>query len=254
MPTLGQRKRMFARRRLARSGAPMRKRKFLRKYTRGLGSPEKIYAFKRIAQKISIQNKTVTGVPVFDITQPTVAGYPNSVQIGLPENRLNDVVSAPLSMTFRLSDVQASGDFQALFDQYKISGVKVKITWTNTQAISGFGVPAPRMMYCTDTDDAEVPTEALMRQKNDTKFHQFVNGVPLVLYLKPKASKEIYNTALTSAYSPTRSYIDCINQYVPHYGMKAYLDDLYCPTGIEFDSRSKFHVDISYYLKLKGVQ
>jgi len=141
-----------------------------------------------------------------------------------------------------------------LFDQYKISGVKVKITWTCTEATAGTGVPAPRLMYCIDEDDASVPTQAELRQKNNLKIHQFVAGVPLALYIKPKASNYLYNDGLSSAYGPIRQYIDCGNPYVPHYAIKGFFQDLWVPIGDDYKQRSKFNVDVFYYLKLKGVQ
>lgn len=232
-----------------------RKKKFLRKYSRGLSSPDKVYAFKRIAQKFTMYNVSNLGVGVWSADQPSVGGFPNSLQIGTKANPVNgSIYSVPLSLDFRLSDITQPTDFTTLFDQYKISGVKVKITWTSTQGEIGGGIPAPRLMYTVDEDDSGVPTEDSIRAKNSVKFHQFANGVPLVMYVKPRVARELYNNNLTTAYGPTRAWIDCSNPNVPHYGMKMWLDDVWIPDGSEYDQRNKFHIDLSYYIKTKGVQ
>lgn len=229
-----------------------RKKKFLRKYTRGLGSPDKVYAYKRLALPIKMYNKSIDGVGQLSTIQPD--GPDQSLVIGNKDATYQtDVFGVGGAMSFRLNDVIQSTEFTSMFDQYKISGVKVRITWNCTQGEISGGIPAPRMMYSIDEDDKNIPTELEIRAKNSMKIHQFGQGRPLTLYIKPRLKRTVQG-GVGSAYGPAKAWLDCSYATTPHFGLKFYLNDLWLPSDASLDARNLFNVDLTYYLKCKGVQ
>lgn len=233
------------------------KKKFLRKYSKGLGSPMKTYAFKRLAQPMTMfATGAASGQFTASCPQPT--GTNATIQLTTTSQQYgssSDIYTVGGAMLFRLSDVASSTDFTGLFDQYRISGVKLRIWWNGTQANVGSNVPAPRMMYTVDYDDAEPATalDLILRQRNTTKIHQFANGRPLTLYIKPMSASANYNYSnLTQSYAPKRQWLDANNANTEHYGLKFRLDDVWMPE--QSTTSSLFRVECTYYIKGRGVQ
>lgn len=243
--------------RVRKVGPSGRKRKFLRKYSKGLGSADKTYAFKRLANPMVVFTTGVGGQ--IDTICPRPANQAPTIQWSnlTGAQQYGDVYSFDGSMLFRLQDAMVASDFTGLFEQYKISGVKLKIYWTSTESTSGSRVPAPRMTYAIDEDDVNPEGNSTIRQRNNVKFHQFSNGVPLSLYIKPRMATEVYNTTTsigvgTTAYSAKRGWVDSLNPNVEHYGLKFHIDDVWAP-AIEQGYATAFRVEATYYLKMKGV-
>lgn len=229
-----------------------RYKKFLRKYPRGLGSPDKVYAFKRLTIPFKLYNKVVGGNPTLAPIQPD--GPDMSMEIGSPDATYQtDVYGVGVAMSFRLNDVIQSSEFTSLFDQYKISGVKARITWNCTQGEIAGGIPAPRVMYSVDEDDKVIPEELTIRAKNSTKFHQFGQSRPLTIYIKPRVRKNVQSVTGTAT-APGKTWLDCSYPLVPHYGLKMYINDLWLPNDASLDARNLFNIDLTYYIKTKGVQ
>lgn len=204
---------------------------------------------------MSMYNTVAVGNAIIDTDCPNPVTFGRTIDLGATSTDYGDIRIVGGAFQFRLSDCAGSTDFTNLFDQYKISGVKVRIWWTSTSSDSATRVPAPRMIYSVDEDDNEVPTDLNgFRQKNSVKVHQFGNGVPLQLYIKPRLAKSVYNNSVSTAYSSTRSWVDCQNSNVPHYGLKFFLQDVWAPNDIAFLKAHMFRVETTYYIKAKGVQ
>jgi hypothetical protein len=262
---------MFKRRMFASKKRVYRKKKFLRKYPRrNLGSPDKVYPFKRIGQDIQILPKSTGGANQFLVV------YQNATDVGANGSMVLDapstdpIITAGLdrsgyyqmagAMRFRLSDVEQSSDLTHLFDQYKISGVKLKIHWTNNSAIGqqNWG-ERPTITYAVDADDFNFPaTLGELRQKNSVKFHTFGSNKPLILYIKPKAASRLYSSGISSGggytgYGPVRQWIDSSYPQTEHYGLKFWLSNVQLKNG-ELNMPNHFRVETIYYLKMKGVE
>lgn len=254
-------------RRPRRSGG---KKKFLRKYKKGLGSVDKIYAFKRLGQDIQLLPSVSAAGSL-----PYMATFINGVEVTTGGVIKFGATSPELSptgtdrtnykqcggaMQFNLANVENVSEFKTLFDAYKISGVKVKIHYVSGVASAQQGwAERPTMLYSIDEDDDNIPNaETLLRQRNDVKQYTFGSNKPLVLYIKPKAATALYSSGVSSAYTgygqAPRQWIDCSSDGVPHYGLKFWLRNLSLPAANPELGPEHFRIELSYYLKFKGVQ
>lgn len=148
---------------------------------------------------------------------------------------------------FKLSDVTNYTEFTSLYDQYRIR--YVKITWylqsdsfVNMTAGSFLG----RMYTTLDFDDATPPTEPEIQQMRYTKVHKPVGVIKR--FLKPRFLNAIYNNGVTTAYTlgNSKSWIDCSNPDVQHYGVKIYINK---PSGSYHLTAT---VQLKYYLEFKN--
>lgn len=243
------------------------KKKFLGKYSKGLGSMDKVYAFKRLGQDIQLvkapssanlnvyQNGAQTTTGMFS------TGIPSADTFATGDGRVG-YYQIPARMLFRLSDVEQVSDLTSLFDDYKISGVKVKIHWHNNNSLAqpGWG-ERPSVLYAVDDDDAALPsTESVLRQKNNVKQFTFGGNKPLTLYIKPRASTALYSAGSSTAYTgygpaSRGQWIDCASSSVEHYGLKMWFRNINFGDGTENQAPPcHFRVETTFYLKYKGVQ
>lgn len=129
---------------------------------------------------------------------------------------------------FRLSDLPNVSEYAALYDQYKITGIKFKVMpksdnlaqAANSNTISGFG----QIITVIDNDDAIAPTN-----KDDLLQYRTckVTGPARKhsRYIVPKMLNTVYRTGLTSAYnSISCKWLDMSITDVPTYGIKLWID------------------------------
>lgn len=158
---------------------------------------------------------------------------------------------------FRLTDLPDYQEFVPLYDQYKISAVKVK--WIPLQVTTqGPGATAPIVsetpfIYAAiDYTDSNAPTSVdSIRQYQSMRYSSGSSFRPLTLYFKPRFQTEIYQTAATSGYAPKRGWISITDSNVPHYGCKYIIT----PTGLGSPVASyKWKVEMKYYLAFRSVR
>lgn len=152
-----------------------------------------------------------------------------------------------VSFKFQLDDLPNYSEFTNLFDQYKISAVKLKF-WPR---FTGADVNPPataigvsRLWSVIDYDDsATLTNENQAMEYQNCKTH--LSNRPFSLYLKPCVLSEVYRTTLTTGYAPTRKYrIDVAQPNVPFYGVKTLMEP------VAFDGQWQIVVTAKYYLTL----
>lgn len=130
------------------------------------------------------------------------------------------------SLNFRLNQIPNVAELTALYDQYKINGVKVEVIPqfdTNTQAGTAPNVLTSHIMsqnwHCIDYDDAVVPTtmDTLLQYQNVKR--QSCNRI-IKRFIKPKFADTIFASGVISGYRPQNGFIDVTYDNVEHYGMK----------------------------------
>lgn len=125
---------------------------------------------------------------------------------------------------FRINELPNFAEFQNLFEQYRIDGVKIKLFYTidannvNTST-NGF------LMYFSDYNDASNPVSINEFYEADAKQLTFTqcNGYgKSSIYLKPKVAQEIYRSAVTTTYATPRNnpFLDFTTSDTPHFGWK----------------------------------
>lgn len=88
--------------------------------------------------------------------------------------------------------VGGAADMTALFDQWRIKGVSVKVFFTNTNSTTATTTTCmPIVFYAYDSDDIATPTEDIIQSYPSMKSYQWGNGSEadgaLRIYFKPKA-------------------------------------------------------------------
>jgi len=146
---------------------------------------------------------------------------------------------------FRLVDVPGSAEFTSLFDQYKITGVKVSFLPRGNVGEVGTNQGIVKFFTAIDYDDITALTSIndLLQYENakttrSTQDHS--------RFLRPKVAALAYQSSVGNAYMPRTGWIDCNNTTVEHYGIKWALQQL--PVGSQ-----TFDVKIDYYLSFKNV-
>lgn len=139
-------------------------------------------------------------------------------------------VATPIAqgLQFNLNQLPSSGEFQSLYDQYKINGVKLKITPATSEGIlsplAGTAQPLGFSPLHTvlDFDDATVPTseDQLLEYGSHKQTAPFRSHTR---YFKPKCAMQVYRSATSTAYRPISSqWLDMSYVDVPHYGVKVW--------------------------------
>lgn len=185
------------------------------KYTtyRSKINQQKIYSFKRMVIPLSFTNAG-------DSTTATNKAYSHS-----------------------LSDLPNSSEFINLFDQYKITGVKVKCL-PRTDQVSAANASASYLYYAVDYDDANPPNV------NDLQQYQNVKTVrgdrPFSFFFSPRVATAVYGGSLFNAYGNSKSWIDCSSPNAPHYGWKLWWNAASFATG--------YDMLWTYYVKFRNVR
>lgn len=172
------------------------------------------------------------------------------------------------AMAFSLQDALINGasvsgltgaNFTSFFDRYKLAGVAWKVTCL-TDTFEGpnstNNVQMPSLYWRYDYDSAAVPP-SLQDIKDDmgVKFRQFNirRGNTIKGFIKPCYLLIAQSDPTTgqTASRPTRGYLDCTQNTIPHYGMKWALTDVYCPANAPSIS---FRWEFKYYFSLRDLQ
>lgn len=155
---------------------------------------------------------------------------------------------------FRLDSVASHTEFTNLYDQYKITGVKVYFDYSpdvlGAIPSSGNSHMYPKLWVKRDYDDKTTPTISTMVESNQTRCLRF-NAVRNTqsIFLRPAVLNTLYRTSITSGYAPVwGQWLDCGNSDIPHYGLKLLAQ------GIPSTNMGAITIRCKYYLKFKNVR
>lgn len=184
------------------------RRKKLPKLTRGT----KVYKFKRTARLGTLNIASGTG-----ITQ---------------------------AYTFNLAQVPNYSEFVNLYDEYKIIGVKFRMSpWvdSNIQAGTNMG----KLYYAFDpNDDTAWTTVDQALQYNSCKMRN-VNSRPWSVYFRPLPRQRLYESGSNDAFGPYRGWIATTDYSTPHYCLKMISETP--------NTTMSILIHATYYLKFKYV-
>lgn len=157
---------------------------------------------------------------------------------------------------FQLQDVVNYNEFSALFDQFRISKVDVKLQMINnpdsTLASNTVNTLFPTVWYYVDYDDQDLPDIVSIKQEQGVRRRIMRPNTELKFSLRPKWRKIAYSTGTgITGYSPTNSYISVLNaSAVPWYGTKFLID---CHSLLPASAASiKFQLEVKYHLSFKN--
>lgn len=175
------------------------------------------------------------------LTQNTVYRFSRIYKPGeLSSSTTNDVCYAE---SFQLSVLPGVSDFTTLFDQYKITGVK--ITWIPQVSDTTMTQTCGNLAYVYDVDDGNAPPSfTWMMEKQGVKVIR--PNRMFSMFVKPKPASVFFTNPANSYGTVGGPWIDMNSTTCPHYGLKW----VWSPTT----TVTKVDVYYKYYLAVRGVQ
>lgn len=215
--------------------------------------PGIVHRVKRFGQEVIIRNTNVGGswVPTMTTNDAFFMSSPTQ------STALAGNYDYTLSTLFKLSSVNQPSDLTNLFDRYKISGVCLKIQYLQNVG-SPQGVPnvgavysnLPTIVYAFDGDDANVNTADVIQQKGYAKTRVLNANRPLSVYIRPRVTKEIYNSTISTGYSSEKAcWLDANSSSIPHFGLKMSIRD-----WVSAENTNALRITPIYYLQFKDTQ
>lgn len=219
-----------------------------RNYKRG--SPYRMnsaYSYKRLGKAQIIQNTATIGQIVTNDVSTLNLGAVSLDTVGYQFGA---------SLQFRLENVQSFTDFTALYDQYKIKGVKITLiplSDSSTSQSSGF---LPTLYWARDNDDggAAPVAESDLRQRQDCKTMRLTG--PRSMYISnPKVTTdvEVQGAGVTLASKiESAGWMDCNDSNVMHNGLKMWFKNV--DLRASPNTITAFRFDVVYYLAFRNPQ
>lgn len=125
-----------------------------------------------------------------------------------------------------------SAEFQALFDQYRINKVVLKIYFSNNTSTTASSTSfLPTMYVCNDNDNSVAPsTLGELQQRPESKLWQLgtngnTNNIRTITVYPNAVQAQYTGTAFTSfGDTPRKNWLDCAYPAIPMYGTKIWWD------------------------------
>jgi len=133
--------------------------------------------------------------------------------------------------TFSLVDLTNIASFTNLYDQYKILGIRVDITYLQNSSETGNTHLLPTLNIVTDQDDNVMPTSGtqLLGKQGARKFTFGSKGrTKFSMYFKPGVRGVVSlanNSPVTASIPQSKPWLDCIQNTIPHYAIKGWVEN-----------------------------
>lgn len=223
-------------------------------------NPKGYFKVVRQSRPWVIRNSGVAGVAVVSGYAGTVAPL-NVCVLGTPEQDTNfsqNVWNVPFSMSFNLAQALNYQEFTALFDNYRIRGVALKLKYNgNTfdgSNTAGRAQNQPVLKYVYDNDDVLPPSSVIsFNEKMGIRSTIFNENRYTKLFIKPKYSVGVADAAnITSSGVGRNMWLNCSDDSIEHFGIKGYIEGM--PLGATTALTSVIQVEMKMYLEFKDVQ
>lgn len=148
----------------------------------------------------------------------------------------------------KLSYMSGSSEFAALFDEYRITHMQIKVFLRiDPSAQTAATASYPRLYSSIDHNDVSTPASLNeLRERGNCRVQVLNPNRPVILNVKPSVLGETYRSAIATTYTPKwRVWLPTTNLDVPHYGIKFGIDDL-TNTNYRVDS------EITYWFQCKN--
>lgn len=191
--------------------------------------PYQVHKFKRI------QEYTVN---VTDV--PTIANYANDGYNG----------------KFKLGALANFNEFTSLFDQYRITGVKVNFIFSASSSNAGStyqSTQLPLIWIVEDYDDGSVLTSVLDYQQYGTVKVRRLNN-PITKFVRPKPAQSVYQSGTFSGYAQGQrnTWIDMQSPQAEYYGIKWGIEP--CSAGTGTNTLGTLKVLCTYYIQCRDTR
>jgi len=166
------------------------------------------------------------------------------------------------SIQFTLDEVAGHAEFVAMYDQYKISKVVMKVQLVNnpdhieilnSSSVTNSSNWFPKFWYIRDYDGGGSDTIAQLKERQGAKFFILKPNMVKRIAIKPMVTVQTYRTATTTGYSPKKLFIDMANGTdVPHYGLN-YVVDMLGQNPVD-TAPYVIRIEYQYFFTCKGAR
>lgn len=170
-----------------------------------------------------------------------------------PGRQVNLTTNPNGTIQFSLDQVPGVADFTALFDQYKITGVKVDFRLIlDPSAAAAGSATYPNLYVRKDYDNTTAETIQEIAQDNRSKRFILQPNRVCSVFVKPALQAEYFNTgsALTDKSPVWNRWFDCSNTSMQHLGLKWAIDTM----GILLTQGVTMTIEFTYYLEMKNTR
>lgn len=210
---------------------------------------------RRLAQTLYINNATSPG------PSPPTAGWVETFPAA-PTNGLLTIVqptaltggwgwNVPFSMQFSLNQLLNVTELTNIFDQYRILGVKVFISWNHNTSAASQASGLCGLQWYPDFDDSTPPTSDEVRERMGVISRRWsADKVTQVMSVRPRP---IFTSG--TAMVPYGTWFDCqTNPNTIHYGLKGLLTNVTLPARTSGDPAvTSFRFDVQYVVQFRSV-
>lgn len=159
----------------------------------------------------------------------------------------SSIADTPFKLLSTLADVPGYTDFTNLFDQFRISGISVRIIPRFTQALQSSGAPLPpgELFTCMDYDGNGPTTLSAIQQYQNNKMTR--GHIVHKRFYKPSVLMAAYQSAIATSYIPKwNQFIDTADAATPYYGLYGIVAN----NGAVVD----YDLQATYYIQCKNVK
>jgi len=134
-----------------------------------------------------------------------------------------------IGLNFTLSSMINAAEFSALFDQYKLTGIKLNFYLSrnpaNSTSVNGI---RPRLYIVTDYDTSTAPSSFdELREYSNSKVWNFDSAKPFSYFVRPKVLNEVYRSGVSTGTAPVRPpWISTQHLDLQHFGVRMGIENI----------------------------
>lgn len=200
---------------------------------------------RRLNDPMYITNTAVQGVP-------TITGSNTNalLTLGTTALSLGAGYNIPFAMKFSLSQLSNVAELTGVFDQYRILGVKVFVSYQHNVSTASANTSLPNLQYFPDFDDNTPPANAVeVRQRMGVITKRFsADRVCFAMAVRPRP---IFTAG--TAMVPYGTWYDCqTNTNENHFGIKGLLNNVNLPATVFGEPLiTTFKIDVQYVVQFR---
>jgi len=163
------------------------------------------------------------------------------------------------NLEYKFNDMVGYDEFSALFENYRITKIKVTFQLINNPNSNFFpssnnfsGNWYPKLWYGIDHDGGADETLTTMKERQGIKCRILKPDSTIKVSFTPMCRTLTYKTATTDGYAPKNIRLDMADVTVPHYGLLYLIDT----NGIDPDDTYPFKIamETKFYFTCSGVR
>lgn len=201
---------------------------------------------RRLAAVLYITNSSVAGVP-----QITGTNTNTLLSLGVPAASVGPGYNIPFAMQFSLNQLINYAELADVFDQYRILGVKVFVSWQHNVSTGSGTSTIPSLQWYPDFDDATAPSSAnAVRERMGVITKRWsADRVTQVMSVRPRP---IFTSG--TALVPYGTWFDCqTNPNTVHYGLKGIINNTSLEALGSNPFSTTFRFDVQFVVQFRGL-